>query len=227
MKKVLLIEDEESLLDVLSMNLSLEGYELTTASTGNQAINLIKNTYDLIILDIMLPDVNGFDICEMIRKDSQVPILFISAKGTSTDRIKGLKIGGDDYLVKPFHLEEFLLRVQILIGRHSKNTETEEKTILKFGENCWVNFKTYEINSRLGQNTLSKREIDLLFLLTSKENEVVSREEILNNIWPENASPNSRTIDNYILNFRKHFEVNPKSPFHFISLRGVGYKFIK
>ena len=227
MKKILLIEDEESLLDVLSMNLTLEGYKLDTASTGNKAVELIKNTYDLIILDIMLPGINGFDICELIRKDSQVPIMFISAKGTSTDRIKGLKIGGDDYLVKPFHLEEFLLRVQILIGRQEKNTNTIEESVLNFGENCSINFKTFEINSRLGLVTFSKREIELLKLFTQKPNEVVSREDILNNIWPENASPNSRTIDNYILNFRKHFEIDPKSPKHFISLRGVGYKFVK
>jgi two-component system alkaline phosphatase synthesis response regulator PhoP len=227
LKKILLIEDEESLLDVLSMNLTLEGYKLETASTGNKALKLIKNTYDLIILDIMLPDINGFDICEMIRKDSQVPILFISAKGTSTDRIKGLKIGGDDYLVKPFHLEEFLLRVQILIGRKEKKDNGIETSVLNFGENCSINFKTFEINSRLGKVTFSKREIELLKLFTEKPNEVVSREDILNNIWPENASPNSRTIDNYILSFRKHFEIDPKSPKHFISLRGVGYKFVK
>ena len=227
MKKILLIEDEESLLDVLSMNLTLEGYKVETASTGNSAIELIKNSYDLIILDIMLPDINGFDICELIRKNSQVPIMFISAKGTSTDRIKGLKIGGDDYLVKPFHLEEFLLRVQNLIGRQEKNSNTVEESVLYFGANCSINFKTFEINSRLGLVTFSKREIELLKLFTQKPNEVVSREDILNNIWPENASPNSRTIDNYILNFRKHFEIDPKLPKHFISLRGVGYKFVK
>ena len=222
-----MIEDEESLLDVLSMNLTLEGYKIETASTGSKAVELIKNPYDLIILDIMLPDINGFDICELIRKTSQVPIMFISAKGTSTDRIKGLKIGGDDYLVKPFHLEEFLLRVQNLIGRQEKNTNSVEESILNFGDNCSINFKTFEINSRLGLVTFSKREIELLKLFTQKPNEVVSREDILNNIWPENASPNSRTIDNYILNFRKHFEIDPKSPKHFISLRGVGYKFVK
>jgi len=227
LKKILLIEDEESLLDVLSMNLTLEGYKVETASSGNKALVLVKNPYDLIILDIMLPDINGFDICELIRKDSQVPIMFISAKGTSTDRIKGLKIGGDDYLVKPFHLEEFLLRVQNLIGRQEKNTNTVEDSILNFGSNCSINFKTFEINSLLGLVTFSKREIELLKLFTQKANEVVSREDILNNIWPENASPNSRTIDNYILNFRKHFEIDPKSPKHFISLRGVGYKFVK
>lgn len=223
---ILLIEDEDSLMDILSMNLKLEGYEIEQAQSGNEALNLISNDYNLIVLDIMLPDVNGFDICEIIRKESDVPILFISAKGTSADRIKGLTIGADDYLVKPFHLEEFLLRVKILISRHSSKT-IQTSTIFNFGTNYTINFKTYEVNSIFGTSTFSKREIDLLKLLTSKKHEVVSREEILNTIWSENASPNSRTIDNYILNFRKHFEKTPKDPKHFISLRGVGYKFIE
>lgn len=226
MNKILLIEDEESLMDVLSMNLGIEGYEVVKAYTGRKALELIKHNFDLIVLDIMLPDVNGFDICETIRQTSEVPVLFISAKGTSGDRIKGLKIGADDYLVKPFHLEEFLLRVNNLISRHSKKIKEDIPAVFNFGDNYSINFKTYEVNSKLGLSTFSKREIDLLSLLTHKKNEVVSREEILNKIWPENSSPNSRTIDNYILNFRKHFELNPKAPIHFISLRGVGYKFI-
>lgn len=226
MNKILLIEDEESLMDVLSMNLGIEGYEVVKAYSGKKALELIKLNFDLVVLDIMLPDVNGFDICERIRQTSNVPVLFISAKGTSGDRIKGLKLGADDYLVKPFHLEEFLLRVNNLINRHTKTTKEEMPSIFNFGDNYSINFKTYVVNSKLGTSTFSKREIDLLSLLTHKTNEVVSREEILNKIWPENSSPNSRTIDNYILNFRKHFELNPKTPIHFISLRGVGYKFI-
>jgi len=227
LKKVLLVEDEDNLMDVLSMNLNFEGYQVTKAFTGNEALSQIKNSFDIIVLDIMLPDTNGFDICEIIRKKSNVPILFISAKGTSTDRIKGLKIGGDDYLVKPFHLEEFLLRVKNLTNRREVLTENKQKDNFTFGKDYSVNFKTFEIKSKLGTFTFSKREIDLLFLLTSKKNEVVSRELILNTIWPEHASPNSRTIDNYILNFRKHFEETPKNPEHFISLRGVGYKFLE
>ena len=214
-------------MDVLSMNLDIEGYAVTKAYTGNKALELIKFQYDLIILDIMLPDINGFDICETIRKTSDVPILFISAKGTSGDKIKGLKIGADDYLVKPFHLEEFLLRVNNLIIRQSKLNLNEPPSVFHFGSDFTINFKTYEVNSIFGLSTFSKREIDLLRLLTFRKSEVVSREEILNKIWPENSSPNSRTIDNYILNFRKHFETNPKTPSHFISLRGVGYKFIE
>lgn len=227
MKQILLVEDEESLMEVLTLNLSLENYEITQAKTGNEALSLIKKHFDLIILDVMLPEVNGFDICEIIRKESEVPILFISAKGTSNDRIKGLSIGADDYLVKPFHLDEFLLRVKNLINRFSKLSANHfDVDIFKFGNNFSINFKTYEIESNFGKVTLSKREIELLKLLISKQNEVVSREEILNELWDETSSPNSRTIDNYILNLRKHFEENPKSPQYFLSIRGVGYKFI-
>ena len=215
-------------MDVLSLNLSLEGYQIDKAFTGNEAKNLIKNDYDLFILDVMLPEINGFDLCEIIRQEHSSPILFISAKGTSTDKIKGLSIGADDYLVKPFHLEEFLLRVKILLNRNSiKNVIDSSTQDFLFGDKFSINFKTFEVNSNLGTSMFSKWEIELLNILTRKQNQVVSREEILNALWPENSSPNSRTIDNYILNFRKHFEDQPKKPKHFISLRGIGYKFIK
>ena len=226
MYKILLVEDEDSLMDVLSLNLTLEGYHIDKAISGNEAKKLIKHKYDLYILDVMLPQINGFDLCELIRKKHQSPILFISAKGTSNDKIKGLSIGADDYLAKPFHLDEFLLRVKILLTRRTSQ-QSANQSQYTFGNMFQINFKTFEIISNLGQHTFSKREIELLKILTAKENEVVSREEILNKLWPENSSPNSRTIDNYILNFRKHFESNPKQPKHFISLRGIGYKFIK
>lgn len=227
MKRILLVEDEESLMEVLTLNLSLENFEVTKAKTGTEALELVKNNFDLIILDVMLPEVNGFDICEIIRKESEVPVLFISAKGTSNDRIKGLSIGADDYLVKPFHLDEFLLRVKNLINRFSSKTNrVAVEDVFTFGNNFSINFKTFEIESNVGKVTLSKREIELLKLLTTKRNEVVSRDEILNALWSETSSPNSRTIDNYILNLRKHFEENPKSPKHFLSIRGVGYKFV-
>jgi len=229
LKEILLVEDEESLADVLTLNLTLEDFKVTQAKTGTEALRYIHNNkFDLIVLDIMLPEVNGFDICEIIRKEkSDVPILFISAKGTSADRIKGLSIGADDYLVKPFHLDEFLLRVKNLINRFSKKSNTlDDKDKFVFGNGYSVDFKTYEVVTKNGKLTLSKREIELLKLLISKKNEVVSRENILNALWSENSSPNSRTIDNYILNLRKHFEDNPKIPKYFISLRGVGYKFV-
>jgi len=174
----------------------------------------------------MLPEMNGYDVCEAIRKENiKVPILFLTAKGNSEDKIQGLKLGADDYLTKPFNLEELLLRVQILIKRSSVNGTRKLSEIINFGNNQ-INFTTYEI---IGTNNtkleITKREILLLKLLIERAGEVVSREEILDSVWGTDVYPSSRTIDNYILAFRKYFEKNPKEPKYFHSIRGVGYKF--
>ena len=222
MKKILLVEDEESLVNVLTLNFEMEDYDVSVATSGLEALELFDHSYDLVILDVMLPGLSGFDVCKAIRDQSQVPILFISAKGTSTDRINGLKLGADDYLVKPFNLEELLLRVKILIDRQ-KVAEPEEEGF-EFDGNS-INFKTYEISVGNEVSTISKREMELLKLLIAKKNEVVSRDEILDTVWGKDKFPTTRTIDNYILNFRKYFEPNPRKPKYFKSLRGVGYKF--
>ena len=221
MKKILLVEDEESLVNVLTLNLEIEGYEVDVANNGKKALEQFNDDYNLVILDVMIPEINGFDVCAKIREKSSIPILFISAKGTSLDRVTGLKMGADDYLVKPFNLEELLLRVGILIDRVKPNAEFATYT---FGANT-INFKTYEVESNGNTIVLSKRELELLKLLISRKNEVVSRDLILDEIWGKDKFPTSRTIDNYILNFRKYFEPEPSKPVYFKSLRGVGYKF--
>lgn len=227
-KHILLVEDEEHLLKTIQLNLELDGYIVSTASSGTEALKEFRKfDYKLIILDVMLPEMNGYDVCEEIRKENtKIPILFLTAKGSSEDKIHGLKLGADDYLTKPFNLEELLLRVQILIRRSSGNElVTKINEIINFGNNQ-VNFVTYEI---IGTNNLqieiTKKEIALLKLLIERTGEVVSREEILDIIWGTDVYPSSRTIDNYILAFRKYFEENPKEPKHFHSIRGVGYKF--
>ncbi|HNS41756.1 MAG TPA: response regulator transcription factor [Taishania sp.] len=219
---IVLVEDEQSIAEVVLMNLELENYKVTVFSNGRQALEnlpLLLNA-NLVILDVMLPEVNGIDICKEIRKHSSVPILFISAKGTSSDKIEGLKSGGTDYLGKPFDLEELLLRVNILIGR------TNAQQHLKIGKNT-VDFRTYVVTDEQNQKIaeLSKREIELLQLFNAKQGEVISRDEILDKVWGIDQYPTSRTIDNFILSFRKLFEENSKTPKYFHSIRGVGYKF--
>lgn len=224
--KILLVEDEESLLDIIKLNLELEGYEVTPVSNGRVALQEVrKNRYDLLILDVMLPEMDGFSICQAVRlENNPVPILFLTAKNSSEDRVYGLKIGGDDYLSKPFNLEELLLRVQLLLKRNHGVTNKPED-VLKFG-NCEVNFITYEAKGYDGKkHPVTKREILLLKLLSERKNEVVSREEILEKIWGEDVSTTTRTIDNYIVAFRKYFEENPKEPKYFHSIRSVGYRF--
>ena len=225
MSTICLVEDEKSLSDLIQMNLEMEGYDVDSFQNGLDAFKIADkiNKYQLVILDVMLPEVSGLDICREIRKFSMVPILFLSAKGTTEDRIAGLKLGANDYLSKPFDLEELLLRVSVLIG---KPALMKENSLLKIGSKE-IDFETFEVKDTDSNDsfTLSKKEIELLKLFSEKENIVLSRDEILDVVWGKDQFPTSRTIDNYILSFRKLFEEDPKNPVFFHSIRAVGYKF--
>lgn len=227
MGKICIIEDEKSLSDLIQMNLEMEGYEITTIHNGKVAFDMASKMaeFQLVLLDVMLPEVSGLDICKEIRKYSHVPILFLSAKGTTEDRIAGLKLGGNDYLSKPFDLEELLLRVQNLTNIQLP-TKPKESTTLIIG-NKEVNFETFEVKDLSSGVivSISKKEIELLRLFSEKEGVVISRDEILDRVWGKDQFPTSRTIDNYILSFRKIFEDDPKAPIYFHSIRAVGYKF--
>ncbi len=227
--QILIVEDEESLREALKLNLELEGYSVTAVDDGKKAIKTFKEEYfDCIILDIMLPEFDGIFVCETIRlQNDTVPILFLSAKNTGEDKILGLKKGADDYMTKPFNLEELLLRIEKLIIRNqSTDRRTSEISIFKFGK-CEINFKELNcIDIHQKQHTLTKKETQFLKLLIDNKNNVVSREQILKMVWGYNVFPTTRTIDNFITTFRKYFEEDPKNPNYFISVRGVGYKFM-
>jgi two-component system alkaline phosphatase synthesis response regulator PhoP len=225
MISICLVEDEKSLRDMIQLNLELEGYTVTAFQDGKEALNTFEKNIDfsLIILDVMLPFVSGLNLCRFIREKSTVPILFLSAKGTTADRVNGLKLGANDYLPKPFDLEELLLKVHILSQQISTNKEILSFQIGDFR----IDLSSFEVKdtSEAIIHVFSKREVELLKLFKEKENKVISRDEILDEIWGKDQFPTSRTIDNYILVFRKIFEKDPKNPNHFHSIRGVGYKF--
>ncbi len=212
MKTVCLVEDEKNLVNLIKLNLELEGMRVTVFNDGVEAkLNFEHRvSYDLIILDVMLPNFSGFDLCELIRKKSDVPILFLSAKGTTQDRIKGLKLGANDYLPKPFDLEELLLRVHVLTHGVESIEQNPRQIIIA---NKYVDLGSYEVldSSKRILHTFSKKE--------------AARDEILDHVWGKDQFPTSRTIDNFILTYRKLFEENPKKPKYFHSIRGVGYKF--
>jgi len=224
--RILLVEDEDQIRKLLKMNLELEGYEVVSVDNGRKAIDIIEGQhFDLMILDVMLPEVDGFQICQKVRlNNTKVGIIILSAKDTSQDRITGLKYGADDYLTKPFNLEELLLRVSNLLKRSSEES-VNELEYYEFGDNK-VNFITYEAEGHQGNFRMTQKEVLLLKMLIERKNEVVSRKEILQNVWGYDVFPSTRTIDNFILNFRKYFEVDPRKPSYFHSVRGVGYKFI-
>lgn len=230
-QRILLVEDEENLREVIKMNLEMEGYEVEVAETGTKALRKVGDRrFNLFILDVMLPEVDGFAICEKIRlSDTETPVLFLTAKDAGQDKVKGLKLGADDYMTKPFNLEELLLRVKVLV-RHSERGKKDEAgntagEVARFGDNevNFVTFKAKGVNNN--DILLTKKEIALLKLLVTKKDTVVSRHDILRYVWGYDVYPTTRTIDNFVMSFRKYFEKDPANPQHFHSVRGVGYKF--
>jgi two-component system alkaline phosphatase synthesis response regulator PhoP len=225
---ILLVEDEEPLRETLSLNLELEGYEVTAVGDGVEALDAVEKAhFDLIIMDIMMPELDGISATETLRvRNHDTPILILSARNSGADRIMGLKKGADDYLAKPFHLEELLLRTEKLIDKNKKLQQS--KPVLdsySFGGNTIYFQQGTATNFNREEITLSKKEVMLLRLFTENPNEIISRERILQTVWGYQVYPTTRTIDNFILNFRKYFEEDSKHPVYFHSVRGMGYRF--
>jgi two-component system, OmpR family, alkaline phosphatase synthesis response regulator PhoP len=225
---ILIVEDAENLKEALKLNLELEGYEVSCASNGLEALKKLETEFfDLVIMDIMLPEIDGITVTETLRlQNNEVPVLIVSAKSSSADRVLGLKKGADDYLIKPFNLEELFLRVQKLIDKNKRiNTGISISGSYDFGGNH-IDFKAQQARNYKGELIeLSKKEVMLLKLLIENKNEVVSREKILQSVWGYQVFPTTRTIDNFILSFRKYFEQDSRNPQYFHSARGVGYKY--
>lgn len=225
--RILLVEDEEGLRLTLKLNLEMEGYAVTVATTGPEAMERMRGAYfDLVIMDVMLPGMDGFTVVETLRLEGNTtPVLFLTARNATADRLRGLK-AGDDHLGKPFDLQELLLRVANLLRRASEDTPPSLPERYAFGGNQ-VDFSSFEAVCHNGHmQSLSQREVMLLRLLIERQGEVVSREDILRRVWGYNVFPTTRTVDNFIVAFRKYFETDPRDPKHFHSIRGVGYKFI-
>jgi len=208
-------------MEFILFNLVKEGYSTLKYIHGDEVMANMQHVIscDLVMLDNMLPGHSGIELCKTIRSLSNVPILFLSAKGNTSDRIEGLKAGANDYLAKPFNLEELMLRIQVLIPRQTLSYK------LGLFE---LDFESMEVSNATTQeiHTLSKKEMTLLKLFVENENRVLSRDEILDKVWGEDVYPTTRTIDNFVLAFRKMFEGDQKHPKYFHSIRGVGYKFI-
>ncbi|MEK7432815.1 MAG: response regulator transcription factor [Cyanobacteriota bacterium] len=230
MKEILLVEDEENIVTGLIFNLELEGYSVTHAKDGNTAKNILFNEnkkYSLIILDVMLPGISGFDLCHALRKKKDyTPVLMLTAKKFDKDKIYGLQTGADDYMTKPFNLEELLLRIQALLRRQEWNNINKIVNILEFGD-CYINFDNFVAKAFGKEIKLTNLEFKLLKLFAENDNKVISREELLEKVWEIKDYLNLRTVDNFILRLRKYFEKDPSNPKYFQSFRGVGYKFSK
>ena len=224
---ILLVEDEETLAAGLEYNLTEDGYTVLWAKEGREALKLFDSEkIDLIILDIMLPFVDGFEIAQKVReKDPQIPILMLTARTTKDDRVKGLEAGADDYITKPFHLEELLLRVKGMLKRKEWYRKvSEELPVVEFGKNK-IYFEKLKCISATKTFRLTPREAMLLKYLIEHKGKIISRKEILENVWQMNPEIETRTVDIFIARLRKYFEEDPSNPVYIKSVRGAGYIF--
>ena len=224
---ILVVDDEQHLAAGIRENLEAEGYETDVAHDGQAGLERIRGKhFDLIVLDVMMPNMDGLELCAQIRREGrQTPVLFLTVKGDVADRVRGFEAGGDDYLAKPFHLHELLLRVAAILRR--SNWYHGSAAALEFGGNT-VDFKTYEARAWDGsEHALTHKEAMILKSLSERGGEIVTREEILDRVWGYEVFPSTRTIDNFIVRLRKRFERNPEQPAHFHTVRGVGYRFTR
>jgi len=229
---VLVVEDDPHLAAGVMENLRAEGYQATAAGNGEQALAwLAAHGCALIVLDVMLPGIDGIGVCRTLReRGDSTPVLFLTARGDPADRVRGLEAGGDDYLAKPFHLQEFLLRVRAIVRRwdwYRSASATAATAMLRFGDNE-VDFRAFRARAWNGEaQELTEKEAMILKVLAEHAGEIVSREDLLERVWGYDVFPSTRTVDNFILRLRKRFEKDPANPRHFLTVWGVGYRFLK
>lgn len=231
MSRILVVEDDPHLASGIVENLRAEGYEVDTVGDGRAALSWLEAAQcSLVVLDVMLPHVDGFTVCRTMRERADnTPVLFLTARGDPRDRIHGLEAGGDDYLAKPFHLQELLLRVRAIVRRrewYQSASATPAGATLRFGGNE-VDFRAFRARSWNGSaQELTEKEAMILKVLAERPGEIVSREDLLERVWGYDVFPSTRTVDNFILKLRKRFEEDPAEPRHFLTVWGVGYRFL-
>jgi DNA-binding response OmpR family regulator len=223
--RILIVEDDQALALGLNINLEAEGYEVFHAVSAEKGIALLEDmSFDLVVLDLMLPGMDGIEALKNIRKDDpRLPVLILTAKSNASDKVEGLRAGADDYLTKPFHLEEFLLRIKRMLDRYEWYKSGD---IQKIG-GAVLDFNTLEISRQdSGVSRITPHEANLIQYLTTHQDRIVTRAELLKNVWGLDPDIETRTVDTFISRIRRYIEEDPSKPRHIISIRGKGYRFI-
>ena len=229
--KVLLVEDDRTLLDVLKYNLTKEGHDVITASDGVEALDVARDKKpDLIVLDVMLPKLDGFEVCRILRREMTVPILMLTAKASEADKVVGLELGADDYMTKPFSMREFLARIRAMLRRAEmmKIVESSAKettpSIIKVSK-LEIDFARHKVSQSGTTIDLSPKEFDLLAFLIKNREQVFSRDQLLERVWGYDYAGDTRTVDVHVRWLRQKIEADPANPIHLLTVRGIGYKF--
>lgn len=224
--KVLLVDDEESIVESIEYALNQEGFDVVTAHNGQEALQKIQlEKPNLIVLDLMLPELSGLEVCRILRRErNEIPIIMLTAKGEEIDRVIGLEVGADDYLVKPFSLRELVARIRALL-RRSKISETDDSQPLTHQyEDLEMNLTEHKVLVRGKQVELSPKEFKILAMLMSTPNKVFSREELLEQVWGLDFYGDTKTVDVHIRWLREKIEKDPSNPLYVQTVRGFGYR---
>jgi two-component system OmpR family response regulator len=229
--KILVVEDDRTLLDVLKYNLAKEGYAVITATDGVQGLDVARSERpDLVVLDIMVPKLDGFEVCRILRRETTMPILMLTAKAGETDKVVGLELGADDYMTKPFSMREFLARIKAMLRRTdmmnmaAASAKETIPSVIKVGE-LEVDFARHKVSRANSVIDLSPKEFDLLAFLVKNRGQVFSRDQILEKVWGYDYTGDTRTVDVHMRWLRQKIETDPTNPKHLLTVRGVGYKF--
>ena len=226
MSRVLVVEDDPAILRGLADNLAFESYEVVTASDGETAYRLIhERKFDLVVLDLMLPHLSGYELCRRIRSEGvTTPIVMLTARGEESDRVLGLDLGADDYVTKPFSVRELMARLRAILRRSQLAGKAPE--VLRF-DDIVVDFRRYEAVKGDARIDMTRKEFGLLRMLVARAGEVVTRDELLNEVWGYDALPTTRTVDNHVAMLRAKIEANPAAPRHLLTVFGVGYRWVE
>ena len=229
MSKIFIVDDEPLMRQGLQENLEFESFDVTVAKDGEEGLEiLLKESFDLVLLDVMMPKMSGFDVCKQARKAGvQTPIIFLTAKGEEIDKVLGLELGADDYITKPFSVRELVARVKAVLRRTETHQESKDEVdTLDIGK-LHVDFHKYEAESEGEPVKMSHKEFEVLLYLYKHRNEIVSRYQLLEDVWGYESSPTTRTVDNFILKLRQKIEDNPNDPKYILTVHGAGYKLIE
>jgi len=228
MNKILIVEDEPNMRLGLKDNLEFEGYQVDFAEDGETGLkNILEGDYNLVLLDVMLPKMSGFEVCKNVRKKgNNTPIILLTAKGEEIDKVLGLELGADDYVTKPFSLRELLARIKAVLRRGEDKAQSKSKDDLKTIGRIEVSFSSYNAFEDGLSVQMSHKEFEILNFLWDHKNTTVSRDDLLNHVWGYDESPTTRTVDNFILKLRQKIEKDPNHPKIILTVHGIGYKLI-
>jgi DNA-binding response OmpR family regulator len=228
MPRILIVEDEAAMRMGLKDNLEFESYDVEVAIDGAEGLQKVTaQRYDLVILDVMMPKMSGFDVCKAMRKNGDMtPVIFLTAKSEEIDKVLGLELGADDYMTKPFSLRELIARVKAILRRQGTNEAPQGLSGSHQIGKLTLDFAQYKATNSQGAVKMSYKEFEILQFLLERKNDVVSRYDLLNEVWGYNAQPTTRTVDNFILRLRQRLEENPNDPQIILTVHGVGYKLV-